>query len=87
MLRIAIITLLIGALMSAIGWISFSNGDQEATIRIDKERVKQDTHEASERVQEFVEELQQPQPGDAVETDVMTTPEEQPIPPQLHADQ
>jgi hypothetical protein len=57
-------------ILAVVGWISFGNKANEATITIDKEKVKQDV----ERIKESGKEL-----GDQIERAVDDPPAEEPV--------
>ncbi len=46
--------LAVGA-MVAFGWISFQGGDGEANIKINTDKIKQDTKQVIEKGKEFIE--------------------------------
>jgi hypothetical protein len=60
----------IALILAVVGWISFGNNANEATITIDKEKVKQDV----ERIKESGKEL-----GDQIERAVDDPPAEEPV--------
>lgn len=71
MIKVLLCVALVGAVMTAVGWLSFSNNDSEATLTIDKQQVIEDTTKVKEKVEEFVEELQQPEAPQAMDDGLM----------------
>ena len=46
-------------LAALLGWLSFGNSDDSATMTIDKQEVRQDTEAAVEKAKEVAEEAKQ----------------------------
>lgn len=59
MLKAIILMAIITAAMALIGWLTFSNGTSQTVITIDKQRVREDVHNAVEKVEQLTEELQE----------------------------
>ena len=50
---IAIVLLLL--ILGFVGWVQFSSPDGDPTIRVDKEKIKQDTSEIVEKTKQAVD--------------------------------
>ncbi len=59
MLRALLIIAAIGILMALMGWISFSNSGDHATITLEKQEVQKDTETAVNKVKELGHDLGQ----------------------------
>ncbi len=57
MLRALLIIAVIVLGLLGMGWLTINNSPSNATITIDKERVKADTQKAEHEVREFVEKV------------------------------
>ena len=62
-IRLAIIVLI----LVFLGWISFSNNENEATISIDKEKVKQDVEKIKQTGKKLADQVEQRAPAGATE--------------------
>lgn len=83
MIKALICVALVGVVMTAVGWLSFSNSDNEATLTIDKQQVIEDTTKVKEKVDEFVDDLQEPKTPEATDEGLMPadTPQEEELKP------
>ncbi|MFG0335787.1 MAG: hypothetical protein ACF8TS_20700 [Maioricimonas sp. JB049] len=51
-----ILALLVAAAV-LLGWLSFSSSDSDATIRLDKQEMREDTDEAIRHVEQFSDDV------------------------------
>jgi len=58
-LRLLIIIILAVAAMVALGWISFSQSDSDANIKIDTQAMKEDTGKAITKGRELIDDAKQ----------------------------
>lgn len=59
MLKALVVIAAVALVMFVVGWLQFSSNESEATITIDKSKVKEDVKQAAAKVQEVTEELQE----------------------------
>jgi hypothetical protein len=55
MMRIVIVVLVVVLILGLVGWLRFSSPDGDPTIRVDTEKVKQDTSEIVEKSKQVID--------------------------------
>ncbi|QDU35890.1 hypothetical protein Mal4_01720 [Maioricimonas rarisocia] len=55
-----LIIVLVVVVAVLLGWVTFSSSDSDATIRVDKQEIQQDTGEAVRHVEEFADDVTDP---------------------------
>ena len=58
MIRALLLVAIIGLVMALMGWLTFQNSGDSATIVLNKQQVKKDTDKAVEKVKELSQDLQ-----------------------------
>lgn len=59
MLRTILVISIVVILMAFFGWLKFSDSNDQATIILDKQEVKEDTKKAVEKAKEVSEDIQE----------------------------